>query len=66
MARGAAAHADVLFAPSAVARFKNAAFDFIIEDESSRPRRKPKRDDSNTAAPVPTRSKPPTRPLKWP
>ncbi|WP_437333115.1 ATP-binding protein [Sorangium sp. So ce394] len=53
---------DVLLAQSAVDRFKNAAFDFIVEGESYRPRLKPKLDESNTAAPVPARSKPPTHP----
>ena len=36
---------DVLLAQSAVDRFKNAAFDFVIEGESYRPRHKPKLDD---------------------
>ncbi|WP_437730880.1 ATP-binding protein [Sorangium sp. So ce1335] len=53
---------DVLLAQSAVDRFKNAAFDFIVEGESYRPRLKPKLDESNTAAPVPARSKPPSHP----
>ncbi|WP_437586921.1 hypothetical protein [Sorangium sp. So ce1000] len=50
-------------------RPKNAAFDFTIEGESYRPRLKPKLDESNTAAPVPARSKPPTHPRgrrRWP
>lgn len=52
---------DVLLAQSAVDRFKNAAFDFIIEGESYRPRLKPKLDDS-AAAPMPPRNKMPTHP----
>jgi DNA replication protein DnaC len=42
---------DVLLAQSAVDRFKNAAFDFVIEGESYRPRLKPTID---TADPPPT------------
>lgn len=38
---------DVLLAQSAVDRFKNAAYDFIIEGESYRTRLKPKLDDAN-------------------
>jgi len=38
---------DVLLAQSAVDRFKNAAYDFVIEGESYRPRLKPKLDDAN-------------------
>ncbi|WP_437599573.1 ATP-binding protein [Sorangium sp. So ce590] len=53
---------DVLLAQSAIDRFKNAAFDFIIEGESYRPRLKPKLDESNAAAPAPARSKLPTHP----
>ena len=41
---------DVLLAQSAVDRFKNAAYDFVIEGESYRPRLKPKLD---AAAPAP-------------
>jgi len=45
---------DVLLAQSAVDRFKNAAFDFIIEGESYRPRLKPKLDEADPppAAPI--------------
>jgi DNA replication protein DnaC len=42
---------DVLLAQSAVDRFKNAAYDFVIEGESYRSRLKPKLDP--TAAPPP-------------
>lgn len=46
---------DVLLAQSAVDRFKNAAFDFVIEGESYRPRLKPKLPETETspAAPAP-------------
>jgi len=46
---------DMLLAQSAVDRFKNAAYDFVIEGESYRPRLKPKLDESSTspAAPAP-------------
>ena len=46
---------DVLLAQSAVDRFKNAAFDFVIEGESYRPRLKPKLEGSEPTpqAPVP-------------
>ncbi len=37
---------DVLLAQSAVDRFKNAAYDFVIEGESYRPRLKPKLDEA--------------------
>jgi len=38
---------DVLLAQSAVDRLKNAAYDFVIEGESYRPRLKPKLDDKD-------------------
>lgn len=38
---------DVLLAQSAVDRFKNAAYDFVIEGESYRPRLKPKLDEAD-------------------
>ena len=48
---------DVLLAQSAVDRFKNAAYDFVIDGESYRPRLKPTLDPSNpppeTPAPKP-------------
>lgn len=42
---------DVLSAQSAVDRFKNSAFDFVMDGESYRPRLKPKLDDTNTSPP---------------
>jgi DNA replication protein DnaC len=42
---------DVLLAQSAVDRFKNAAYDFVIEGDSYRPRLKPKLDQSGTSPP---------------
>lgn len=44
---------DVLLAQSAVDRFKNAAYDFVIEGESYRPRLKPKLDEANPPPPSP-------------
>jgi DNA replication protein DnaC len=46
---------DMLLAQSAVDRFKNAAFDFVIEGESYRPRLKPKLEgaDPPPSTPVP-------------
>ncbi|MGH8432875.1 MAG: ATP-binding protein [Solimonas sp.] len=38
---------DVLLAQSAVDRFKNAAYDFVMEGESYRPRLKPKLDPAD-------------------
>ena len=52
---------DVLLAQSAVDRFKNAAFDFVIEGESYRPRLKPKLDES-APHPAPARHKPTVNP----
>jgi DNA replication protein DnaC len=52
---------DVLLAQSAVDRFKNAAFDFVIEGESYRPRLKPRLDEHEAASP-PARNKPPVNP----
>ena len=52
---------DVMLAQSAVDRFKNAAFDFVIEGESYRPRLKPKLDD-HEPSPAPPRHKPHVNP----
>ena len=52
---------DVLLAQSAVDRFKNAAYDFVVDGESYRPRLKPKLDES-APAPQPARNKPPMHP----
>jgi len=45
---------DVLLAQSAVDRFKNAAYDFVIEGESYRPRLKPKLDTNDSPPPTPS------------
>jgi DNA replication protein DnaC len=52
---------DVLLAQSAVDRFKNAAFDFVVDGESYRPRLKPKLDE-HAPAPAPARNKVPLHP----
>jgi DNA replication protein DnaC len=44
---------DVLLAQSAVDRFKNTAFDFVIDGESYRPRLKPKLDPERPPPPAP-------------
>ena len=44
---------DVLLAQSAVDRFKNTAYDFVIEGESYRPKLKPKLDDADPPPPAP-------------
>jgi hypothetical protein len=44
---------DVLLAQSAVDRFKNAAYDFVMEGESYRPRLKPKLDAADVPPPPP-------------
>lgn len=44
---------DVLLAQSAVDRFKNAAYDFVIEGESYRPRLKPKLEPGDSPPPTP-------------
>ena len=54
-------HDAVLLAQSAVDRFKNAAFDFVVEGESYRPRLKPKVDDT-APQPAVARHKPPVNP----
>lgn len=45
---------EVLLAQSAVDRFKNAAYDFVIEGESYRPRLKPKLDTADSPPPTPS------------
>jgi DNA replication protein DnaC len=52
---------DVLLAQSAVDRFKNAAYDFVMEGESYRPRLKPKLDIADAPPPAPV-SKPKLHP----
>lgn len=52
---------DVLLAQSAVDRFKNAAYDFVMEGESYRPRLKPKLDADGSPPPAPAH-KPRTNP----
>ena len=52
---------DVLLAQSAVDRFKNAAYDFVIEGESYRARLKPKLDGNDPPPAVPV-SKPRVNP----
>lgn len=52
---------DVLLAQSAVDRFKNMAYDFVIDGESYRPRQKPKLDETSTSSAPPT-PKPRTHP----
>jgi DNA replication protein DnaC len=54
---------DVLLAQSAVDRFKNAAYDFVIEGESYRPRLKPKLDAEGPPPPSPAQ-KPRARPRR--
>ncbi len=46
---------DVLLAQSAVDRFKNAAYDFLVEGESYRPRLKPKLDEGQPPPESPVR-----------
>jgi DNA replication protein DnaC len=52
---------DMLLAQSAVDRFKNSAYDFVIEGESYRPRLKPKLDEKNPPPASPS-SKPKLHP----
>ncbi|CAN5378457.1 IS21-like element ISMt2 family helper ATPase IstB [soil metagenome] len=55
---------DVLLAQSAVDRFKNAAFDFVMEGESYRPRLKPKLDEVESTPPPAPSQKPRARPRR--
>ena len=55
---------DVLLAQSAVDRFKNAAFDFVMEGESYRPRLKPKLDEVESTPPPTPAQKPRARPRR--
>ena len=52
---------DVLLAQSAVDRFKNAAFDFVMEGESYRSKLKPKLDPDNPPPQTPTQRTPSPR-----
>jgi len=52
---------DVLLAQSAVDRFKNTAYDFVIDGESYRPRQKPALSETSASSAVPT-PKPRTHP----
>jgi DNA replication protein DnaC len=52
---------DVLLAQSAVDRFKNAAYDFVMEGESYRSRLKPKLDSADPPQPLRRTSRGPTR-----
>ena len=49
---------DMLLAQSAVDRFRNSAYDFVVEGESYRPRLKPKIEDAGAPPPAPS-MKPP-------
>jgi hypothetical protein len=42
---------EVLLAQSVVDRFKNAAYDFVMDGESYRPRLKPKSEDTSASPP---------------
>jgi DNA replication protein DnaC len=50
---------DVLLAQSAVDRFRNSAYDFVVEGESYRSRLKPKIEDADPPPPAPN-AKPPS------
>lgn len=54
---------DVLLAQSAVDRFRNSAYDFVLEGESYRPRLKPKIEDADPPPASPA-MKPPLRRLQ--
>ena len=55
---------DVLLAQSAVDRFKNAAYDFVMEGDSYRPRLKPKLDVEGLPTPPSPAQKPRARPRR--
>jgi len=49
---------DVLLAQSAVDRFRNSAYDFVVDGESYRPRLKPKIEDTDLPPPTPAMKSP--------
>ena len=62
MRRGSpASYRDVMTSVAGRLRFKNAAFDFVVEGESYRPRQKPKLDE-DAPAPAPAKNKVPLHP----
>lgn len=52
---------DVLLAQSAVDRFRNSAYDFVVEGESYRSRLKPKIEDADPPPPTPAMKQPALR-----
>lgn len=57
---------DTLLAQSAVDRFKNNAFDLVIDGESYRPRLKPTVEKEAPAPPAPVTKQPPPSPSETP
>jgi DNA replication protein DnaC len=49
---------DVLLAQSAVDRFRNSAYDFVVDGESYRPRLKPKIEETDLPPPTPAMKSP--------